>query len=257
LPLRVLRLSRVSIRVRADSARRSPRDTRRMRVEQLMCRDVVTVRPSTSLKDVARLLVERRISGVPVVADDDRVLGVVSEGDIVFKERGVADPNGHAYAWLFGADDEAALKREAATAAEAMTIPPVTIEPQRSVGEAAELMVKRSVNRLPVVRDGKLVGIVTRADLVRAFVRTDEEIEHEIREEVLLQTLWIDSRGLRISVRNGHVVLDGVLERRTEVDLVSAYVARVPGVVAVDCSRLGWRDDDLTRRGWQTTRRLA
>ena len=222
-----------------------------------MCRDVVTVRPSASLKDVARLLLERRISGVPVVSNDDRVLGVVSEGDIVFKERGVADANGHVYAWLFGADDEAALKREAATAAEAMTIPPVTIEPQRTIAEAAELMVKRSVNRLPVVSGGKLVGIVTRADLVRAFVRTDEELEREIREDVLRRTLWIDARDLRISVRNGHVVLDGVLERRTEVDLVSAYVARVPGVVAVDCSRLGWRDDDLTRRGWQTTRRLA
>jgi len=228
-----------------------------MRVEELMCRDVVIVRPSTSIKDVARVLTERGISGVPVVSDDGRLVGVVSEGDIVFKERGVGDADGHAYAWLFGRDDESALKREAATAAEAMTTPAVTIDPLRTVDEAAQLMVRRSVNRLPVVAQGKLVGIVTRADLVRAFVRADDELEREIREDVLLHTLWIDPSSVRVSVRKGHVVLDGELETRTEVDLVGVYAARVPGVVSVDGSRLSWRTDDLARRGWQTTRRLA
>jgi CBS domain-containing protein len=133
----------------------------------------------------------------------------------------------------------------------------VTIEPQRTVDEAAQLMVRRSVNRLPVVLDGRLVGIVTRADLVRAFVRTDDELEREIRDDVLLDTLWIDPNGLSVSVREGHVVLDGELATRTEVDLVVAYVARVPGVVSVDGSRLSWQTDDLARRGWQTTRRLS
>jgi CBS domain-containing protein len=221
-------------------------------VEDVMRRDVVTVSPRAPLKDVARLLVEHGISGLPVVNAKLRVLGVVSEGDIVFKERGVAQPDGHAYNWLFGPDERAALKREARTAVEAMTTPAVTIEPQRSVAEAARLMVERSVNRLPVVSGGKLVGIVTRADLVRAFARSDEEIEREIRDDVLLHTLWIHPRYVRIAVADGEVVLDGQVDTRTDAELVAAYVARVPGVVAVDDSRLGWRHDDLARRHWQT-----
>jgi CBS domain-containing protein len=221
-----------------------------MRVEAIMSRDVVTVLPSATIKEVARLLARRRISGVPVVADDGRLVGVVSEGDIVFKERGVGEGDGRAYQWLFGRDDEAALKREAATAAEAMTTPAVTIEPQRTIDEAAQLMVRRSVNRLPVVSEKRLVGILTRADLVRAFVRTDEELAREIREEVLLHMLWIDPCGLRVHVGEGQVVLAGELATRTQVDLVCAYTARVPGVVAVDASGLTWRTDDLARRGW-------
>ena len=131
-----------------------------MRVEEVMCRDVVTVSQSTPLKDVARILLERRISGLPVVDDEGRVVGVVSEGDIVSKERGVEQGAVHGYHWLFGPDDGEALKREARTAAEAMTSPAVVVRPQRSVAEAARLMVEQSVNRLPVVSEGNLVGIV-------------------------------------------------------------------------------------------------
>jgi CBS domain-containing protein len=221
-----------------------------MRVEDLMRRDVVTVSPSTPIKTVARLLLERGLSGLPVVNDERRVLGVVSEGDIVIKERGVAQPDGHAYHWLFGADEREALKREARTAAEAMTTPAVTIEPQRSVAEAARLMVERSVNRLPVVSEGKLVGIVTRADLVRAFARSDEELEREIRDDVLLHALWIHPTRVRVTVVDGAVTLSGHVETRTEAELVAGYVAEVAGVVSVDDSRLGWREDDLARRHW-------
>lgn len=215
-----------------------------------MRRDVVTVSPSTPIKTVARLLLERGVSGLPVVNDEGRVLGVVSEGDIVIKERGVAQTDGHAYRWLFGADERVALKREARTAAEAMTCPAVTIEPQRSIAAAARLMVARSVNRLPVVSGGTLVGIVTRADLVRAFARTDVELEREIRDDVLLRALWIHPTRVRVTVVDGEVTLSGHLETRTEAELVAGYVAEVAGVVSVDDSQLGWREDDLARRHW-------
>jgi CBS domain-containing protein len=228
-----------------------------MQVMDIMSENVFTVTRETPLKVVAERMLHYGISGMPVVDGDGRLVGVVSETDILFKERHLPHRRG-VLDWLahYGEDPPAA-KLAARTAKDAMTTPAVTIAPGRSVADAASLMLDLGIDRLPVLSGEELVGIVTRADLVRAFVRTDEELEREIREEILLQTLWIDSRGLGISVRNGHVVLDGVLARRTEVDLVSAYVARVPGVVAVDCSRLGWRDDDLTRRGWQTTRRLA
>ena len=162
----------------------------------------MTVEPLTPLKEVARLLVERRVSGVPVVDDDGTVVGVVSEGDILVKERDRQSPAsllGHLLEW----DEGNRLRREARDAADAMTGPAVTIRPSRSVSEAASLMLDRSVNRLPVVdQHGKLVGIVTRADLVRAFARSDEEIEREIREDVIVRSLD-EVRSLRRRCRRG------------------------------------------------------
>jgi CBS domain-containing protein len=213
-----------------------------------MSRAVVTVSPRAPIKEVARLLLERRISGLPVVNDDGRVLGVVSEGDILIKEKGVAPAEGRELRWLFGEDDRESLKREALTAAEAMSCPAITVEPERSVSEAARLMVARAVNRLPVVSDGRIVGIVTRADLVRAFVRTDEELEREIRNDVLLDTLWIDPSTVQLTVDAGEVILEGKVATRTDAELATAYVARVPGVVSVDGSGLTWSQDDLARR---------
>jgi CBS domain-containing protein len=170
----------------------------------------------------------------------------------VFKERGVAEPEGHVYDWLFGGDPQRAAKREARTAAEAMTCPALTIEHGRPVAEAARTMVERAVNRLPVVAEGRLVGIVTRADLVRAFARSDADLEREIRDDVLLRTMWIDPGRLRVDVAGGEVTLGGELETRTEAELVTAHVARVPGVVSVDEFRLRWLRDDLARREWRT-----
>jgi CBS domain-containing protein len=104
-------------------------------------------------------------------------------------------------------------------------------------------MVERGINRLPVVDAGKLVGIVTRADLVRAFVRDDALIAKEIRDEVIVRQFWIDSASLAVSVTNGEVSLRGQVEKRSIAELLASVVERVPGVVAVD-SRLTWREDD-------------
>ena len=149
-----------------------------MKVEQLMTHDPLTVRLDTSLKDVAAILSSQGISGLPVLDGDSRVLGVVSEADILRKEQGLGGPRGGVLGWLDrGAPDP---KLEARTAGEAMTSPALTIGPGRPAAEAAKLMVERGINRLPVISRGRLVGIVTRADLVRAFHRPDEEIEREI-----------------------------------------------------------------------------
>lgn len=216
-----------------------------MRVEQLMQRDVVTVAPETTLKDVARLLTERRISGVPVCDAAGRVLGVVSEADILRKEEGTAErPVGLLARLVERGDGE---RRGARTAGQAMTAPAITVSPDATTAEAARLMVLRAVNRLPVVDGERLVGIVTRADLVRAFHRSDEDIEQEIADDVLLHTLWISPRTVTISVRDGVVALAGRLDNRTEADLLVGYVRRIPGVVDVEPD-LTWRIDDRSRR---------
>ena len=218
-----------------------------MRVENVMTRDVVSVRPETPLKEVAHLLVERRISGVPVCDPAGRVIGVVSEADVLVKEEGVSVQPRGLLGWLL-ADESTTAKALARTAGEAMTAPAMTIAASRPVSEAARTMVELGVNRLPVVDGDRLVGIVTRADLVAAFVRSDEEIEKEIEDDVLLRTLWIDPSPLQVTVRGGLVSVSGTVDRRSEAELVGAYVSRVPGVVDVDISELAWREDDLRRR---------
>jgi CBS domain-containing protein len=129
-------------------------------------------------------------------------------------------------------------KVAATTAGEAMTSPAVTIDPRRPVSEAARLMTERSVNRLPVVENGKLVGIVTRADLVAAFARSDEDIRREIVDELLVRTLWIEPGLLRVDVDAGRVTISGQVETQTELELASAFIRRVPGVVDVDATDL-------------------
>jgi len=210
-----------------------------VKVEEVMTRDVATVAPQAQLRVVAEILARRGISGVPVV-DGGRVLGVVSEADIVEKEAIELQPA--RFARLLGRGRVGA-KKAARTAQEAMTSPAVTVAPHLDVARAARLMVERSINRLPVVtEDGALVGIVSRADLVRAFVRPEEEIARELREEVAVKTLWMDPAELEISVEDGEVTLAGEVGMRADAELLERFAARVPGVVSVR-SELRWRMD--------------
>lgn len=218
-----------------------------MKISQLMQLDVITIATTATLKEAAALLIRRRISGLPVTDIDGRLVGVVSEADILLKETGYpVELSGVLGRLLDDAYGDTA-RVSARTVADAMTTPAITIEPHRDVAEAARLMTAHHVNRLPVVEQGALVGIVTRADLVRAFQRDDPAIEREITEDVLLSTLWIVPGSVEVSVLDGVVALAGLVETRTIAEIVTAYVRRVPGVVAVD-SQLEWLEDDTTRR---------
>jgi CBS domain-containing protein len=213
-----------------------------MKVDDLMTRDVVTVPPGATLKDAARLLVEHRVSGLPVVDNEDHVLGVVTEADVLRKEADELPPS--PLAWLTGFDVEVdRSKLEARLVGEAMTTPALTIEAYRPVSLAARRMIERGVNRLPVVEDGKLVGIVTRADLVRAFVRSDAEIAREIREDVVVRRLQLDEHSVQVEVDNGEVTLTGTIDSRAGAHLLEALVSKVPGVVGVH-SKLARTDED-------------
>ncbi len=209
-----------------------------MKVRELMTTEVVTVQPQTPLKDVAELLVKSDITGLPVVSGEGEVLGVVSERDILFKERG-ARARGGLLGWVLAPREQDMLKIEALTAGDAMTMPAVTIRPGRAASDAAAMMLDRGVNRLPVVEDGRLIGIVTRSDLVRAFVRPDEEIEKEIREDVILRTLWTAPERVHVTVVRGAVRLTGQVETQEIADLLVEFVDRLPGVVSVE-SQLSW-----------------
>ncbi len=214
-----------------------------MKVEQLMTREVVAVQEQATLKEVAETLVRHRITGVPVCDANGEVIGVVSEADILYKERNPVERHG-LVGWLTGGPLPAeAAKTAALTAAEAMTAPAITTTPQETVDHAARLMMTRGINRLPVLDGGRVVGIITRADLVRAFARSDEEIAHEIREDVIRRTLWIDPALVAVEVEEGAVRLSGQVQTRTDASLVERFAARVPGVVSLESS-VSWADDN-------------
>lgn len=198
-----------------------------MKVRDVMTAKVVTASADTPLREIAETLARHRISGLPVTDSEQRVLGVVSEADLLRLAAGERDPR---------AGTEA-------TAGAAMSAPAFVIQPERSVAEAARLMSEHGVNRLPVVdAEGRLVGIVTRADIVRAFARSDAEIERELREEVVVDTLWIDPADVWVDVRDGVVRLAGEVETKADAELIEYFSSRVPGVVSVR-STLRWRKE--------------
>jgi CBS domain-containing protein len=214
-------------------------------VRYFMTRTVVSVRPDTPLKEVARLLVEHGISGVPVVAADGSVLGVVSEGDLLEKERGSKVGSRQLMPHRGASADAAsqARKRRATSAAEAMTSPALTIEAGRPVRDAAEMMISERKNRLPVVDRGALIGIVTRADLIRAFVRADSELADVVRSEVLLHVMYLDPSEFDVSVTEGVALIRGSVDRRSTAEILQRVTSMVPGIIGV-VSELSWEVED-------------
>ena len=217
-----------------------------MRICDVMTRSVISARAETPLKEVARLLVHNGISGLPVVNDDGDVVGVVSEADFLVKEQGAGALRHRPLSRIRGESPETRAqvdKLEAVTAGECMTTPAVTIASDRLISEAAATMTARRVNRLPVVDHGRVVGIVTRADLIRAYVRSDEELASTIRQEVLLRTLWEDPTSFTVEVVNGVASIKGHVERRSIAGMVDRAIRLVPGIVDVLADVTWGRDD--------------
>jgi CBS domain-containing protein len=213
-----------------------------MKIKDVMTVDVLTVPTGKTLKETAEILADTGISGLPVTGDDGEVVGVISEGDILFKERSPERRRGGSFAWLFFPDlIENEAKLDARTAGEAMSSPAITIAPGRPLGEAAARMLDEAVNRLPVVDEaGELVGIVTRADLVRAFTRSDGEVEDEIRKELISRTFWLRPGELDVTVHEGEVTIAGEVDTKSDAELLPELIAQVPGVVSVE-SKLTWK----------------
>lgn len=209
------------------------------RVSDLMTPNVVRVQPGTTFKEIVRLLSEYDITAVPVVDEEDRPLGVVSEADLL---RGT--PGRHGLAALLDPSPTHPPETGAPTAEALMTSPALVARPGWSVVEAARMMEGHQVKRLPVVDDaGRLVGMVSRADLLRIFLRQDRAIWEEIVEDVLTRTLGIAPSSVSVEVDDGRVTLSGTVERADQIPVVRQLCAGVDGVVAVD-DRLGYTVDD-------------
>jgi CBS-domain-containing membrane protein len=210
-----------------------------------MTRDVVTVDEHTPFKEITQLLADCHISAMPVLDPDARVVGVVSEADLLRKEEFPQGPPG---ARLFEGRRRRATRAKATgdTAVELMTAPAITVGPDASVAEAARRLHRHHIKRLPVLDPaGPLVGIVSRADLLKVFLRSDDQIARDVRHDVLQRALWVDPDTIDVEVRDGVVTLTGRLERRSLVPITVSLVYGVDGVVEV-VDRLGFEVDDST-----------
>jgi CBS-domain-containing membrane protein len=200
-------------------------------VGDVMTTNVVAVREGTGYKEIVTLLREHRVSAFPVVDQEDRVVGVVSEADLLVKPAAPAFPQGQIrLAWRL----EERSKATGVTAADLMSTPPITIGPAAAVREAARLMQSRQVKRLPVVgKDGRLVGIISRTDVLGVFERPDEQIRDEVIRSISAGELGLDSDLLDVAVKSGIVTISGPVDRRATALSLLGAARYVDGVVAV------------------------
>ncbi|MEU1911351.1 CBS domain-containing protein [Streptomyces massasporeus] len=206
-------------------------------VSDVMTHTVVAVGRDASFKDVVKLMQEWKVSALPVLEGEGRVIGVVSEADLLIKEE-FRDSDSDRYTELRRMSDLA--KAGGMTAADVMSTPAVTVHPDATVAQAARIMAQRNVKRLPVVNDeGLLEGVVSRADLLKVFLRTDDEIAEEIHREILVPLFPAAPEPVRVEVADGVVTLTGGVRDTSLVPIVARLVRSVEGVVDVDVALSG------------------
>ena len=218
------------------------------RVRDVMTKKVMTVDRLTPFGEIVRLLTERRISGVPVLMMGRHVAGVVSEADLLALEdeevRGARMESHATGRW------RRPLRRVhwGLTAGALMSAPAVTTYPDATIPRAAQIMTSHHIRRLPVVReDGRLIGIVTRRDLLSVFLRPDDEIAERVRE-LLDDVLPTDPGSVTATVRDGVVILTGHLEAPEDRELIPVAIRLiwdVDGVIDVS-NRLGEQAGDAS-----------
>jgi CBS domain-containing protein len=200
-----------------------------MQVLDLMTTEVFKVSPATPIKEAAQLMFRHRVSGLPVVDDAGRLAGIITEADFLRLEVARGE-----------ADDPKPIE----TVGEVMSKGVVTVGAEEGLAEAAKIMVVQDVKRLPVVdEEDRLLGIISRLDIVAVFTRPDEIIEDEIREDLVRRVLFVDPDAIEVSVQAGVVTFKGEIGTRNESRLLEELARRLDGVMRVD-NQLTWRLDD-------------
>ncbi len=199
-------------------------------VRDVMTANVVTVRAETSYRDMITLVRRHRISGLPVVNEDGKVLGVVSETDLLAPE--AVGPGQGVHPTRLPHRKQ--VMADTATAGDLMTHPAVTTDPDELVANAARLMLSLKLQRLPVAdRDGRLVGIVSRSDVLSVFSRTDEDIRREVTQDVIMDGFFTDPSRFTVTVQDGIVTLAGAPGSVVLGENIVDQVRQLEGVVAV------------------------
>jgi CBS domain-containing protein len=218
-----------------------------MRASDVMVTDVITVKPNSNVQDVAKLLLANRISAVPVIDDAGKLVGMVSEGDLL--RRSEAD-TGHERAWwlrlLMGRENLAAeyLREHSRKVADVMTRGIISAEPDTSVADIATLLERHRIKRVPIVRNGNVVGIVSRANLIQALATFRKKLtssqpvaDAELREKIALRLKsepWLRPFLVNVTVTDGAIDLWGLVDSLVEKKALHVAVENTPGVKAVN-----------------------
>jgi CBS-domain-containing membrane protein len=207
-----------------------------------MTRTVVAAPLGTTFKELVRRMHEYRVGSIPVIGEDETIVGIVTEGDLLLKR----DPELLEWHLLEGPHRRAERRKALGRVArDLMSAPPLTISPTATTSEAAHQMHERSVKQLPVVDDhGHILGIVSRVDLLSAFLRSDDAIADEVGAFIAARMPEPD---VEVSVRDGVVRLEGLVEHRTLAQRIVDRVRLFDGVVAVEAERLDWEVDDTVQ----------
>ena len=213
-----------------------------MKATDVMATNVITVRPDTPVATIAEVLLANRISAVPVVNDKDVLVGIVSEGDLIHRVE--AGTERHRSWWLELLTGKETLAHEfvmshARKAADVMTRPVISVQPDTPLGDIASLLEKHRIKRVPVASNGKIVGIVSRANLIQALVnlnraKTEASVDDLTLHSNILEQLrskpWVDPSTISILVNNGSVELWGIVDSETEKNAIRVAVEVTPGV---------------------------
>jgi CBS domain-containing protein len=219
---------------------------REMKVRDVMTSPAVTAMPETPFAGIVATLLDHDISGVPVVDDQHRLVGIVTEADLITRQaygyrrrRALGLLADH----LHGRSAHWVRKAGALTAGELMTPNPDVVGPDDQIAHAAQRMLEGRHKRLVVVSDGAVVGVLSRHDLLRPFARSDAEIMTDVRRVLADPFRIAEDQAAQPSITAGVVTIDGTVRRASEVAIVETEIAGIPGVVAVD-NRLHAREHE-------------
>ncbi|MEV8550189.1 CBS domain-containing protein [Streptomyces glaucescens] len=202
-------------------------------VSDVMTHTVVAVGRDASFKEIVELMRQWRVSALPVLAGEGRVIGVVSEADLLPKEE-FRDSDPDRFTQMRRLPDLA--KAGALTAGELMSTPAVTVHADATLAQAARVMAQRQVKRLPVVNgEGLLEGVVSRGDLLKVFLRSDDDIAEEVRREIVAALFPPPLPRVRVDVSDGVVTLTGRVGNTALVPVAARLARAVEGVVDVEC----------------------
>lgn len=218
-------------------------------VSSLMTREVISADIESSFKELVQLLEDNKISALPVL-DGGYPVGVVSEADLMPKEE-FRGGTGEAPGLFAGRATKHRWEQAAGlTAKDVMTSPVRSVSPDTTASAAARELAEAGVRRLFVIDgDGALVGVLSRRDLLKLYLREDGELRTTIRDEIFGRTLWVDPDTVDVEVTDGVVTLQGQLERQSEIDIADHLVRALPGVVDVQNRlRPEWNDTTHPRQ---------
>ncbi|GGT40350.1 CBS domain-containing protein [Streptomyces chromofuscus] len=202
-------------------------------VSDVMTHTVVAVGRDAPFKDIVQLMQQWKVSALPVLEGEGRVVGVVSEADLLPKEE-FRDSDPDRFTQLRRLTDLA--KAGGLTAGDLMSTPAVTVHPGATLAQAARIMARRNVKRLPVVNaQGLLEGVVSRADLLKVFLRTDDELAEEIDREIVTRLFPAPPEPVRVEVSDGVATLTGRIRDTSLVPVAARLIRAVEGVVDVEC----------------------